>query len=127
MGKKIIVFLDNIGRIVIGSVKTETDTHISLEDPALVHINVNSQSSQLQLQLLPLFFKEFVKDRSIPTVWHFNKQNITLTENIDFADQFLTQYLQMSAPPSVSVPPPTIKQKEKTENIVRLFDEEKKD
>jgi len=113
--KELTVFLDNIGRTIIGKIEKQDDSILSIENPALVHIEANPQTNQLQLQILPLFFKEFQADKSQPTVWNFKKANITTTENIPFAVQFAAQYEQLFrvAPQPQSSP-----------EVIRLFDEE---
>lgn len=113
--KQLTVFLDNIGRTIIGKIVNQDDSVLTIENPALVHIQPNSQTNQLQLQILPLFFKEFQADRNQPTVWNFKKSNITTSENIPFAPQFVAQYEQMFQPPQ------TTPQENK---VVKLFDDE---
>lgn len=113
--KQLTVFLDNIGRTIIGKIVNQDDSILTIENPALVHIQPNSQTNQLQLQILPLFFKEFQADRNQPTVWNFKKSNITTSENIPFAPQFVAQYEQMFQPPQ------TTPQETK---VVKLFDDE---
>lgn len=93
--KQLTVFLDAIGRTIIGKIANEDDNLLSVENPALVHVQPNAQTNQLQLQILPLFFREFQADRSQPTVWNFKKANITTSESIPFAIQFTAQYEQM--------------------------------
>jgi hypothetical protein len=110
------VFLDNIGRTIIGKVSNETDEILSVENPALVHIQANPQTSQLQLQILPLFFKEFQEVKSDPTVWNYKKSTITLSEKIVFAAQFSAQYEQLFQ--SLQGSP-----REEPAKVVKLFDE----
>jgi hypothetical protein len=69
----------------------------------------------LQLQLLPLFFKEFQENRSEPTTWNYKKANIALADDIKFAGQFYAQYEQLFQAPA---PPPQEEPK-----VVKLFDE----
>ena len=107
------VFLDNIGRTIIGTAVNQTDAVLSIENPALVHIQPSQQSGQLQLQILPLFFKEFQADKSASTVWDFKKSNITLSKPIEFHNQFFAQYQQLFAAPPASPEP----------EVVKLFDE----
>ena len=112
--KELTVFLDAIGRTVIGKAIKQTDTTLTIENPALVHIQPNSQTNQLQLQILPLFFKEFQADKGQPTVWHFNKANITLSDSIPFAFQFAAQYDQLFAPPQPA--------QQSEPKVIKLFD-----
>lgn len=90
-----IVFLDNVGRTIIGKVIKDTDLILAIKNPALVHITTNAQTNQLSLQIFPLFFKEFQVDKSESTIWNYKKINITLSEPINFAPQFIAQYEQL--------------------------------
>lgn len=112
---KLTVFLDSIGRTIIGKLSNNNsdETILAVENPALVHIQANPQTNQLQLQILPLFFKEFQSDKTAPTVWNYKKSNITIAENIDFAPQFFAQYEQLFQPPQPQGEP----------KVVKLFDE----
>jgi len=112
--KKLTVFLDNIGRTIIGRLSKEDEATLTIENPALVHIQPNPQNNQLQLQILPLFFKEFQEDRTKPSHWVYKKPNVTLGEGISFAAQFVNQYDQLFVPPAPPGEPKTVK----------LFDEE---
>jgi hypothetical protein len=113
---KLTVFLDNVGRTIIGNVSKETEQHLIIENPALVHIQPNMQTNQLQLQILPLFFKEFQSDKSNSTHWTFNKSTITMSSDVTFAEQFIAQYNQLFGTPSTS----------KNPEVVKLFDDEEK-
>lgn len=112
---KLVVFLDTIGRTIIGKLKSETDQDYSVENPAIIHVQPNPATNQLQLQIIPLFFKEFLSDKDKSTVWAFKKSNITLSDVDTFAQQFVVQYEQMWVP---LAPPP----QEETK-VVKLFDE----
>jgi hypothetical protein len=117
--KPLTVFLDNIGRTIIGKVVKENAEAISIENPALVHVQPNTQTNQLQLQILPLFFREFQADKAQATVWNFKKQNITTAEPIPFAVQFEAQYEQMFQTIDAAASKPA-----KNPEVVKLFDEE---
>lgn len=115
---KIVVFLDTIGRTIVGEEVESTKENLSIKNPAVVHVQPNPQTNQLQLQILPLFFREFQADKNQSTVWNFKKNNITTSEDITFAVQFIGQYEQMFRviePPQSSPSQP---------DVVKLFDEE---
>lgn len=118
--KTLTVFLDNIGRTIIGKIVEDNADSISVENPALVHVQPNVQTNQLQLQVLPLFFREFQADKSQATVWSFKKNNITTCSEIPFAIQFTAQYEQL-----FSAEPPAPQQPSEPE-VVKLFDEDDK-
>lgn len=111
---KLTVFLDNIGRTIIGNLQDENETTLSIENPALVHIQASPQNGQLQLQLLPLFFKEFQLDKAASTVWNYRKDSITTANTVEFHPQFQAQYSQLFSAPS---PQPS------SPEVVKLFDE----
>ena len=111
---KLTVFLDNVGRTIIGALLKEDSQTLSIENPALVHIQASPQNGQLQLQLLPLFFREFQSDKAASTVWNYKKDNITLADPIQFHSQFEAQYSQLFSAP---VAPPS------NPEVVKLFDE----
>lgn len=115
---QLIVFLDNIGRTIIGKTKSENDETISIENPALVHIQANTQTGQLQLQILPLFFREFQSNKSDATVWSYKKASITLSEPIAFSAQFQAQYEQIFQPVE------TASTQNSEPKVVKLFDDE---
>ncbi len=117
--KPLTVFLDTIGRTIIGKVVSDTPDTITIENPAIVHVQPNPQTNQLQLQILPLFFREFQADRNQPTVWNYRKHNLTTCDDMLFAVQFTAQYEQMFRPtetaPSAPAPEP---------QVIKLFDDE---
>ena len=116
--KQLTVFLDTIGRTVLGKVESETDSLLSVENPALVHIQPNPQTNQLQLQILPLFFREFQADKTQPTVWKFRKDSITMSDDVPFSFQFIAQYEQLFSAPEATAPPT-----KSDADVVKLFDE----
>lgn len=110
---KLTVFLDAIGRTLIGKAKQGEEPGILLvQNPALMQIQVNPQNNEIRLQILPILFKEFQSDRSHHTYWKYNKSAITIAEDMDYAAQLIAQYEQMFPEPSA----PT--------RVVKLFDEE---
>ena len=111
---KLVVFLDTIGRTIIGKTANETDDILSIKNPALVAVQPNTQTGQIQLQILPLFFREFQADRNEATVWHYRKANITLADDITFVVQFSAQYDQLFA---------TSEAKSSQPEIVKLFED----
>lgn len=113
MSNKLTVFLDSVGRTIIGKAVSETNDVLAIENPALVHIQANPQTNQLQLQVLPLFFKEFQENKAEPTVWNYKKATITVANDILLAGQFQAQYNQLFQPPQPQGEP----------KVVKLFDE----
>ena len=113
--KKLVVILDALGRTIVGKDGGQTDTKLSLENPCIIHVQPNPQNNQLQLQLIPVFFKEFLSDFSVATVWTYDKSSIAISDELNFAPQFHGQYENMwrVAPPPSAEP-----------QVVKLFDDE---
>lgn len=119
----ITVFLDAIGRTIIGEVSNDdtTEQTLGIKNPAVVSIVPNTQTGQITLQILPLFFKEFQAEKSEPTTWIYNKSNITVSKNISLDFRFLAQYNQIFK--STPAEQPT-KDNSSEPAVIRLFDEE---
>jgi hypothetical protein len=123
----IVTFLDAIGRTLIGETVAESTTAetLAIKNPAIVHIMPNPQTGQLQLQILPLFFKEFLADKTESTVWYFKRSN--LTESKEFALDFklVAQYQQISSfVPDAGAVQGSVGQEPSEPSVVKLFDEE---
>ncbi len=115
---KIVVFFDQVGRTILGErVESETGTKVlTIKNPAVVHIMPNQQTGQLQLQILPLFFKEFLAEKDSGTIWKYNRENITEAVDVTFDFELEAQYKQIfsniilpSAPQEPQGPVETIK------------------
>ena len=95
MSEKIKVIIDNVGRFIVGKVFSETDTTLTLKTPVIIHVQPN-QTGQLQVQTIPLFFNEFVKDKNT-NVWTYSKSNITFSD-VDLDERLVNQYLAIANP-----------------------------
>ena len=135
-GKDLVVFLDTIGRTIIGERTSETEEHVSVKNPAVVNIvpqqaqdpNTGQTVQRMALQLFPVFFKEFLADKEEDVVFAYNKKNISLSESdivLDFKVNI--QYEQMFAnvgmvAPSPA-PAPASAPEETEDNVIKLFDD----
>jgi hypothetical protein len=119
---KIVVFFDTVGRTILGErIDAETnDKVLAIKNPAVVHIMPNQQTGQLQLQILPLFFKEFLAEKDSGTLWKYNRENITEAVDVVFDFKLEAQYRQIfSATPAA----PTPQQPQGSPEVIKLFDE----
>ncbi len=119
---KLITFLDPIGRTVLGE-QQESETHLAVKNPVILHV-VSDNQGRMSVQLLPLFFREFLADKSEDVVFYYNVSNITKTnlQSLDFRLQ--AQYNQLFNKSNVFVPPtPETGGADKPEKVVNLFDE----
>ncbi len=116
-----VVFFDAVGRTIIAEkIDEETnEKNLTVKNPAVIHISPNQQTGQLTLQILPLFFKEFLADKSAPTVWTYKRDHITEAKDIVFDFKLQAQYQQIFAGPSSSSA-----EQSKSGDVVKLFDDE---
>lgn len=94
MGPKIIVFLDSIQRTIVATVVGETPDTLSVEKPAILNV-APTQDKKLQVQLYPLMFREFLKNRDEFPVWTYSKSVITVAQNLELETNLVAQYNEM--------------------------------
>lgn len=117
----LIVFFDTVGRTILGEriASETTDEVLAIKNPAVVHIMPNQQTGQLSLQILPLFFKEFLADKNEATVWYYNKKSITPSKDIAFDFKLSAQYQQLFS----GIVPAQASPSQGSPEVVKLFDE----
>ena len=81
--KNLTVFVDGIGRTVVGEVVDDKDTTLVVRNPSIIHVVPNQQTGQISVQLLPFFFKEFTKSTTGDVDWTFNKDTLTTNTGLD--------------------------------------------
>ena len=124
---KITAFVDSVGRTIIGRVTSDTTKQLTVTNPAIVSMNVQQDTGQISVQLLPYVFAEFIAEDVRNNVsWSFNKQTLVTSSNIKLDDRILQQYVQIiESPPMVQPQPaqqPVDNQNEP--EVVKLFDDE---
>ena len=117
--ENLTVFLDTIGRTILGALVSEDTNTITVKNPAVVNITPNPTNGQISLQLLPLFFREFLADNTEPTKWVYQKSLITRCQDITLDFKFLAQYSQIFAPIQAQPAEPP----KGDGNVIKLFDE----
>ena len=113
-----ITFIDSIGRTIIAEEVNRTDTTLVAKNPAMINVN-QAQNGQLQVQLIPLFFAEFIADqtRADGTLWTYNTNSITIGE-VALDGRLSEQYSRVFSAVA-QAPQPTVGD----ESVVKLFDE----
>jgi hypothetical protein len=117
----LIIFLDSIGRLILGEkVDSTDDKNFNVKNPVVIMIN-GDQTGKMSVQLFPLFFREFLADKSSEVILHYKKDTITLSniETLDFRLQ--TQYTQMFNNNNAYVAPQP--QQQDQGGVINLFDE----
>lgn len=117
---KIITFIDHIGRTLLAEFVEDVDNGSSFiaKNPAIIHVQP-TQQGQLNVQTIPLFFREFVgeKSKSEGTKWKFHYATVVLGLDVDNDPRLLDQYTKLFAEPSSIVTP------NGDGKVVKLFDE----
>ena len=122
---KLIVILDTIGRTVLGETVPSTDGKISIKNPVILHIVPADNNGKMSVQLLPLFFREFLADKTGDVVFSYEVDKIVTTD-IDALDFRLQgQYSQMFNAQNSFVAPDTTTSAatEEAPKVVNHFDE----
>lgn len=114
---KNITFIDSIGRTILGEEVNRTDTTLVVKNPAMINVN-QAQNGQLQVQLIPLFFAEFVdaSTRADGTLWTYNTNMVTIGE-VALDSRLTEQYTRVFGQSFVGQEAST------DDSVVKLFDE----
>lgn len=112
---KLVTFVDHIGRTILATLVESDKTSLTVKNPAIIHVQP-TQAGQLNVQTIPLYFREFVgeKSKANGTTWKFNLANIVLGVDIDNDPRLLEQYNRLFAAAPTAAP---------TEPVIKLFDE----
>jgi hypothetical protein len=115
-------FVDSVGRVIVGEVLDNTSDSLKVKEPAVVNVQVNQESGQISVQLLPFIFREFVKTdiRDKGVEWVFPKNTIVTSENLELEDSIKQQYKNIFNQP-VATPEG---QKTEEPEVVKLFDDD---
>lgn len=111
---KLITFLDPIGRTILAEQVKLTDTVLQVKNPVILHVQPTPQG-QLNIQTVPLYFREFLGQRTKETGshWQYAVTNIVLGLEIDNEERLVKAYHDLWAPQPVA---------NHTPKVVKLFD-----
>jgi hypothetical protein len=126
---KMTSFLDAVGRTILGEHNEEksTETILAVDNPVVLHVEKQDQAGRMSVQLLPIFFREFLADKTGDVSFFYKKNNITECTIDAYDFRLKAQYDQMFnkqnlfVPPTVSEPAPT--QGQANPAIINLFDD----
>lgn len=113
---KLTTFIDSVGRTILGEIVSSDKGLLRVKNPVMINV-VQQETGQLQVQLLPLFFAEFIspQSRSNGSVWIYNLSDVTVGE-VDLDSKLIDQYSRIFA--GVQLAPP-----QQEESVIKLFDE----
>jgi len=91
----LITFIDHIGRTIIGENLGDTDSGNSflVKNPAIIHVQP-TQQGQLNVQTIPLYFREFIGEKSKEngTTWKYHYANVVVGTDVDNDPRLTSQY-----------------------------------
>ena len=122
--QKLVVFLDNIGRTILGEQNPEKsdDGQLAVKNPVILHV-VPDQNQRMSVQLLPILFREFTASKEDDVEFYFKIANITKSDLVTIDFRLAAQYAQLFGKNNVFVPPSAPVEEKKVEKTVNLFDE----
>lgn len=115
MQEKLLVFSDQIGRIVAGRKVGETDTSISVLNPVIIEQEAQA-GGQLSVHTFPYVCIEFTEGGEQTLVWEFQKSSIAISQ-IELEPRLRDLCLKINQPKQPVAPTQNAK-------IVNLFDGE---
>jgi len=111
---KLTLFLDSIGRTLMGEIIETTEQTIRVKNPIVIDVVHEPSSGKVTLQMLPLFFREFLQNATDPLVWAFTRSRLTICENGTVNNNLAAQYTQIFS----GQPPQAVNQ-----DTIRLFED----
>lgn len=126
--KKLIVFLDYLGRNIIAEpADSNIESILRVKNPVILHCPpAPDNSGRMSVQLFPLFFREFLGDKTEDVFFSFVKDKIVET-SIDVIDfRLQAQYFQLFNKNNEFVSgdaQPKQNQESKSNDVIKLFDE----
>jgi hypothetical protein len=90
------VILDSVGRTILGESATSTDAaKIAIKNPVVLHVIPADNQGKMSVQLLPIFFREFLGDKTGDVTVTYDTARVSTTD-IDALDfRLQAQYAQM--------------------------------
>lgn len=127
--QNIVAFLDTIGRTIFGT-KDEnlsTDSVLAVKNPVVLNVSQQDQQGRMSVQVIPLFIREFLAEKTADVTFFYKTSNITLTDITAFDFRLQAQYAQLFNPSNIFVPPNaggvTPATPAEGNSVINLFDE----
>ena len=118
--KQLITFLDHIGRCILAEHVETTETRLTVKNPVILHAQPTPQG-QLNIQTLPLYFREFLGEKTKETgsVWSYSLNSVVLGVDIDNDARLVQAYHNLWVPQQAAPAQP-----QGSPKVVKLFDDE---
>ena len=119
----LVAIVDSVGRVILGRENADksSDSAVVLKNPAVVNIQVNQESGQISVQLIPYIFREFVRQdlREEGVSWTFQRSAITVSDDLELEPTIVDQYARIFE----GAEPAPVASEEGSSEPVELFDE----
>lgn len=126
--EKLILFLDPIGRVLIGEKDEErtNDTDFVVNNPVIIH--VEPTNGNISIQFFPVLFKEFLGSKDEKATFTYHKNNIAILDKTVFDFKLYAQYQQMFSNDPAQVAPQSAPQSAPQQaggepEVIKLFDD----
>jgi hypothetical protein len=113
MKKKLVTLIDSVGRYIIGELKSEDESSITLKTPVMLNVQPDPNTGKLHVQTYPLFFKEFLVKGS-DNLWTYAKSSVVIG-NLELDAQLVQQYNNIANPQELSKPTDS--------KVIKLFED----
>jgi hypothetical protein len=95
------VILDQIGRTVLGKVVSENSDTLVLDNPIIIHTQIDESGRIVKVDSYPILFFEFIDKNSRDTnTWTYRKSSIVVSDAI-LDSKILSQYEKINQPQDV--------------------------
>ena len=121
-----ITFIDNSGRSIFGVKTEESDSSLKVQNPVMILVQ-QQENGQMAVQLYPLFFAEFTQPDANDKRYSFftyPKNSIAIGTDFEIDPRIIEQYERIVNPQLVPTSAPPA---DGEPEVIKLFDEEKKD
>jgi hypothetical protein len=89
----IFVFLDPLQRTIIATQVSSDEKYVTVTKPVILQVSP-TQDKKLQVQLYPLFFREFTFNRDEFANWTYSRDSI-VNSDVKLEPNLIAQYKQM--------------------------------
>jgi hypothetical protein len=124
---ELTVFVDGIGRTLIGELVSSNTKILEVKNPAILHVQPNQQTGQISVQLVPFFFKEFLSGGQGHTTWEFVKNTVVVSKDVAIDNRLKEQYNNMfsaiQTPPKPALVGAAAGASTEQPPVVKLFDD----
>jgi len=119
---KMVVFLDAIGRVIVGESIQERcdDENLVVKNPVIIH--VEPKNGNISIQFFPVFFKEFLGAKTDGIIFTYSKKNIAFSDKTILDFKLYAQYMQIFSNQNTPMQQPTQQPTQQPE-VIKLFED----